>query len=119
MNNVPLYQNSIQAVQRILKEEGMRGLYKGFAFSFLTNSLAISIFFSLYRVVQYSYERLKHFHEGRTTHKKYLPHVTLASIEASLLSVVITEPVWIVKTRMLLNTDEKISGITNFNKSVR
>jgi len=118
MNNVPLYRNSIQATQCILKEEGIRGLYKGFAFSFLTNSLSTSLFFSLYKVVQFSYEWLKHFHEGRTTHKKYLPHVTLASIEASLLSVFITEPVWIVKTRMLLNTEEKISGLANFTKSI-
>jgi solute carrier family 25 folate transporter 32 len=36
-----------------------------------------------------------------------------------VLCVFLTEPVWIIKTRMLLNTDERISGLSNFNKSIR
>lgn len=62
---------------------------------------------------------MKNFHEGRTTHKKYLPHVAIASLEAAILCVIITEPVWIIKTRMLLNIERGISGFQNFSNSVQ
>ena len=30
--------------------------------------------------------------------------VTIASIEASFMATLITQPIWVIKTRMLLNT---------------
>jgi hypothetical protein len=35
--------------------------------------------------------------------------VTKASIEASLLTTFITQPIWVLKTRMLLNVNKNIS----------
>ena len=31
--------------------------------------------------------------------------VTLASIEASFMATLMTQPIWVIKTRMLLNTE--------------
>ena len=35
--------------------------------------------------------------------------VTYASIEASFLTTLITQPIWVIKTRMMLNMNKKIS----------
>lgn len=38
-----------------------------------------------------------------------LDSVALASLEAGVLATVITQPFWVIKTRMLLNTDSKVN----------
>lgn len=37
--------------------------------------------------------------------------VSFASIEASVIATLITQPIWVVKTRMLLNTQSNIGEI--------
>lgn len=37
--------------------------------------------------------------------------VTYSSIEASIVATIVTQPVWVIKTRMLLNTQPKIGEI--------
>ena len=44
--------------------------------------------------------------------------VTLASIEASIMTTLVTQPIWVVKTRMLLNLNKKISEYDNCKKQV-
>jgi solute carrier family 25 folate transporter 32 len=45
--------------------------------------------------------------------------VALASTEASLYGTLITQPLWVIKTRMLLNTKPGISDMQNFAFSCR
>ena len=45
--------------------------------------------------------------------------VTLASIEASIMTTLVTQPIWVVKTRMLLNMNKSISEYQNCRKQVR
>ena len=40
--------------------------------------------------------------------------VALASIEASVTATVVTQPVWVVKTRMLLNVNKNVTEWQNF-----
>lgn len=40
--------------------------------------------------------------------------VTRASIEASILTTLVTQPIWVIKTRMLLNCNKKVSEFQNF-----
>ncbi len=35
--------------------------------------------------------------------------VSLASLEAGIVVTIITQPFWVIKTRMLLNTDSKVN----------
>lgn len=35
--------------------------------------------------------------------------VTFSSIEASIAATLVTQPIWVIKTRMLLNTESKIN----------
>jgi solute carrier family 25 folate transporter 32 len=45
--------------------------------------------------------------------------VTRASIDASILATLLTQPIWVIKTRMLLNINRKISEYQNFKKQVK
>ena len=45
--------------------------------------------------------------------------VTYARIEASVLATLGTQPIWVIRTRMLLNTDRGVGEIKNFNSKVR
>lgn len=39
--------------------------------------------------------------------------VTLASIEASFMATLMTQPIWVIKTRMLLNTENCLGEIAH------
>jgi solute carrier family 25 (mitochondrial folate transporter), member 32 len=45
--------------------------------------------------------------------------VLIASTEASLFGTIVTQPLWVVKTRMLLNTTSRITEIQNLVFSCR
>lgn len=45
--------------------------------------------------------------------------VALASTEASLFGTLITQPLWVIKTRMLLNTKSNVTDMQNFMFSCR
>ena len=40
--------------------------------------------------------------------------VAFASAEASIIATLATQPIWVIRTRMLLNTNQNINEITNF-----
>ena len=45
--------------------------------------------------------------------------VTYASIEASVLATLGTQPIWVIRTRMLLNTERGVGEIGNFTSKVK
>jgi solute carrier family 25 folate transporter 32 len=45
--------------------------------------------------------------------------VMMASVEASLISTLITQPMWVIKTRMVLNVHKNITEHQNFKEQVR
>jgi hypothetical protein len=48
---------------------------------------------------------LKDYHESQSENNRWLKNVTLASFEAGVICTILTQPAWIIKTRMLLNTE--------------
>ena len=64
-----------------------------------------------------SYETRK-THFERAAYER-MKAVTRASVEASILCTLITQPIWVVKTRMLLNTHRNISEWQNCKRQVR
>jgi len=44
---------------------------------------------------------------------KKMDSVALASIEAGVIATVVTQPMWVIKTRMLLNVNKNISEYQN------
>lgn len=45
--------------------------------------------------------------------------VARASTEASIAVTLLTQPVWVVKTRMLLNVDPRVGEIQNLRNTVK
>ena len=45
--------------------------------------------------------------------------VALASGEASLFGTIVTQPLWVIRTRMLLNTNPSLKDYDNFIFSCR
>jgi len=48
-----------------------------------------------------------------------LQAVSLSSLYASVIATIATQPLWIIKTRMLLNTDARITEAKNFAFSAK
>ena len=74
--------------------------------------LLLAVFLYLFR-----YETRKDAYEEKGYNK--MKAVTYASTEASILSTLITQPIWVIKTRMMLNMNKKISEFDNCKKQIR
>lgn len=99
-NLVPKYNGIKNALKLIYANEGFKGLYKGFYISLFSQASSMSFFF-------WQYETRKSLYENQGCEK--MKAVTYASIEASFLTTLITQPIWVIKTRMMLNMNKKIS----------
>jgi solute carrier family 25 folate transporter 32 len=101
---VPSYGGILNAFRQIHREEGVRGFFKGFYMSLLSQALASSFFFWIYEQRKQKY------------HQQYSPMtaVALASLEAGVIATLFTQPFWVIKTRMLLNVQPNISEAANF-----
>jgi solute carrier family 25 (mitochondrial folate transporter), member 32 len=98
------------ALRLIYQNEGFRGLYKGFYISLLCQASSMSFFFWHYETRKDHLQR-----EGW----QVMEAVTRASIEASLLTTMLTQPIWVLKTRMLLNVNRGVGEMENFRHQVR
>lgn len=70
--------------------------------SFLNVILLLAVSVTLLR---YETRKARAIRSGSDT----MAAVTRASIEASFLTTLITQPIWVLKTRMLLNLNKNIS----------
>lgn len=50
---------------------------------------------------------------------EHMKAVLLASTEGGVAACVLSQPLWVIKTRMLLNIDKGISERENFRRSIR
>lgn len=57
---MPTYQGPFNVVQRVLQNEGIRGLYRGFGVTILTNSPASALWWGAYGAAQHAIWRLGH-----------------------------------------------------------
>lgn len=92
----PNYRNIGNALKTIVRDEGFRGLYKGVA----PNCWGAGTSWGLYFLF---YERIKHW-MMKSNHNQPLgpiKHMTAGACAGSL-SAVITNPIWVVKTRLCL-----------------
>ena len=85
--------NTLSAVRTIAEEEGIRGLYKGLGPALLT----VPLFWSMYWC---TYNRVKEVLVEEFPHTPVaLIHVT-AAITAGAIGDVITNPLWVTRTRI-------------------
>jgi hypothetical protein len=46
-----------------------------------------------------------------------MPATAIASLEASIITTIVTQPFWVVKTRVLLNTNPTLTEFQNMKIS--
>lgn len=91
---LPVYRNTIDAVKHIFHNEGWKGLYSGITPALLGSGMAWGIYF-------FSYNRAKDRYHRKLGATKLRPALHLAAAaEAGALVCLVTNPVWVVKTRL-------------------
>ncbi|XP_044469156.1 folate transporter 1, chloroplastic isoform X3 [Mangifera indica] len=95
--NLPTYKNTAHAILTIARLEGLRGLYAGFFPAVLGSTLSWGLYFFFYGRAKQRY--------SKNGEEKLSPGLHLASAaEAGALVCLCTNPVWLVKTRLQLQT---------------
>ncbi|XP_071692654.1 folate transporter 1, chloroplastic-like [Rutidosis leptorrhynchoides] len=96
--HLPSYKNTSHALFTIARSEGLKGLYGGFYPAVLGSTISWGLYFYLYSKAKQRY--LKNRDE-------LTPGLHLASAaEAGALVCLLTNPIWLVKTRLQLQTPE-------------
>lgn len=95
----PKYNTIRSAFVRIAQNEGFRGLYKGVTANLAGAGSSWGLYFLFYNTI-------KVYTQDGDTNKSIGPvmHMAAAS-EAGLLTLVLTNPIWVVKTRLCLQYD--------------
>ncbi|KAL9269813.1 Folate transporter 1, chloroplastic-like protein [Drosera capensis] len=97
VSHLPVYSNTPHALFTIARYEGLRGLYAGFYPAVLGSSISWGLYFFFYsRAKQrYSKNRVENLSPGL--------HLAAAA-EAGALVSLCTNPIWLIKTRLQLQT---------------
>ncbi|XP_061360977.1 folate transporter 1, chloroplastic isoform X2 [Gastrolobium bilobum] len=97
VSHLPSYKNTAHAVFTIARLEGLRGLYAGFLPGVLGSTISWGLYFFFYDKAKQRY--------ARNREEKLNAGLHLASAaEAGALVCLCTNPVWLVKTRLQLQT---------------
>jgi len=100
--NRPQYRGLGHAFYSIFKQEGATGLYKGVSPNVFGAGAAWGSYFLFYNTIKTEMQ-------GGDTKKQLTPSLhMLAAAEAGLITLVLTNPIWVVKTRLCLQY-----GMTN------
>ncbi|XP_007046811.2 PREDICTED: folate transporter 1, chloroplastic isoform X1 [Theobroma cacao] len=95
--NYPTYKNTAHAIFTITRLEGLKGLYSGFFPAVLGSTVSWGLYFFFYGRAKQRY--------SKNREEKLSPALHLASAaEAGALVSLCTNPIWLVKTRMQLQT---------------
>lgn len=91
------YKGAIHSMGLIWKEEGIRGLYRGV--------VPITLgYFPTWMVYFTCYEHFKPFYQNLTNNNDNLTYFASA-ISSGAISTTLTNPIWVVKTRLMLQMD--------------
>ncbi|XP_065617139.1 folate transporter 1, chloroplastic isoform X3 [Quercus suber] len=97
LSTLPSYKNTAHAIFTIARLEGLRGLYAGFNPAVIGSTVSWGLYF-------FFYDRAKQRH-SKNKEGKLNPGLHLASAaEAGALVCLCTNPIWLVKTRLQLQT---------------
>ncbi|XP_027347094.1 folate transporter 1, chloroplastic isoform X2 [Abrus precatorius] len=97
VSHLPSYKNTAHAVFTIARSEGLRGLYAGFLPGVLGSTISWGLYFFFYDKAKQRYARNR---EGKLNAGLHLA----SAAEAGALVCLCTNPVWLVKTRLQLQT---------------
>lgn len=99
MRERPQYRGLANAFSTIVRQEGLRGLYRGVTPNVWGAGSAWGFYFLFYNAIKGHMEGDGHSPLGPGRHM-------LAASEAGVLTLIITNPLWVVKTRLCLQYQE-------------
>ncbi|CAL1610560.1 unnamed protein product [Knipowitschia caucasica] len=99
----PKYSGIFHCMRSVWQQEGLRGLYQGVTPNIWGAGASWGLYFFFYNAIK-SYTR-----EGRQTELSATEHLVSAA-EAGILTLTITNPIWVTKTRLVLQYDAGSSG---------
>ncbi|ONK59646.1 uncharacterized protein A4U43_C08F8760 [Asparagus officinalis] len=97
VSGLPLYKNTAHAVCTIARIEGLRGLYAGFYPAVFGSTVSWGLYFFFYSRAKNRYLRGRDEELGPAYH-------LVSAAEAGTLVCLCTNPIWLVKTRLQLQT---------------
>ena len=89
---------SLSVLRAVVRDEGVRALWKGISPNFIGNTIAWGSYFFLYNAAKQRYQQLAQ--RQQLTAVEYL---ACAALSGSCVAA-LTNPVWVVKTRMFLDS---------------
>ncbi|XP_066386178.1 folate transporter 1, chloroplastic-like [Miscanthus floridulus] len=112
-SEVPPYRNTAHAVYTITRSEGPRGLYAGFYPAVLGSTVSWGLYF-------FFYNRAKQRYLQRKGDQLHPVHHLISAAEAGALVSMFTNPIWLVKTRLQLQTPKHhTSQYSGFSDALR
>lgn len=93
-----LFGRAKKSFQTIVRTEGILGLYRGLSPNLFGSGFSWAFYFAWYSVIKQSYS--KELGDGRVSQSMTSSQYMLASAEAGALTVLCTNPIWVVKTRI-------------------
>ncbi|XWS42108.1 hypothetical protein CRYUN_Cryun17cG0140500 [Craigia yunnanensis] len=97
VTNFPTYKNTAHAIFTITRLEGLKGLYAGFFPAVLASTVSWGLYFLFYGRAKQRY--------SKNREEKLSPGLHLASAaEAGVLVSLCTNPIWLIKTRLQLQS---------------
>ena len=94
-NVVPQYKSLLDSFRKIIRDEGRWALFRGVTFSLIGNNLSYGLFFAMY-------ERNRQYISKHLSSEFQISF--LASSGAAFIGSMIVQPVWVLKTRRLLDS---------------
>nr|ACO14711.1 Mitochondrial folate transporter/carrier [Caligus clemensi] len=105
----PKYSGLGHAVSSIFRHEGLRGFYKGVTPNIAGAGTAWGLYFLFYN-------KIKSMEQKGNTKTQLSPGVhMLCAAEAGILTLILTNPIWVIKTRLCLQFDNNPSSNSNGN----
>ena len=100
------YRNGWHALRSIGQLEGYRALYQGFAPALLGSGMSWGLFMWMYDAIKLHNASLGYFGTGTMNH-------LISAAQAGAITSVITNPVWLCKTRLELQLRQQTGPPTN------
>ncbi|KAJ3220600.1 hypothetical protein HK099_004153 [Clydaea vesicula] len=102
------YKGQLDAFKRILKEEGIPGLYSGLNSALFGIAITQGVYY-------YWYEKVKAIYEGKDKRAMSTLESMTSGAIAGVATSIFTNPIWVVNTRLTVKNEEKLAQ-TNARK---
>ncbi|KIX98021.1 uncharacterized protein Z520_06100 [Fonsecaea multimorphosa CBS 102226] len=115
----PLFNSSRAVLRDILRNEGptrLAALYRGLTPNLVGNSAGWALYFLWYREAQDVIRTLRGYTAG--TQLTAVDYLT-ASSASGLLAAILTNPIWVVKTRMLSTSSSQVGAYPSLTHGLR